>query len=326
MFFLKSFVSKKFKFAAALALAALIGAGCGKVKVAVHHETGDNWDYPETVAILPFSYETAVEENKNSASILRDSFFNYFSYLGYNDLPLTTVDLKLEPTIKTGVSAKDISNEELKKILGVDAIIQGHVINSTNLTYGIYAETSIEAELKMIDLRTGELLWDTMHTELNASSIVTPSLIDMIEDQAANSMASVAYHRIAESFSLKVLAKIPDPASLRYDKIKLPHIESVEANIKGNKLKPNDLIYVTMKGEPALIGHFDIGSFKAGIIMKEVSPGLYTGSYRIKEGDLIDGALIIATLSNKKGLTAKKFYKKALAIKKTQKLSEKNEH
>ena len=318
MFFLKSYVNKKFKFAAALALAALIGAGCGKVKVAVHHEEGDNWDYPESVAILPFSYETAVEENKTSTSILRESFFNYFSYLGYNDIPLTTVDLKLEPLIKTGVSANDISNEELKKALGVDAIIQGHVINSTNLTYGIYAETSIEAELKMIDLRTGELLWDTTHTELNTSSIVTPSLIDMIEDQAANSMASAAYHRIAESFSLKVLAKIPDPASLRYDKIKLPHIESVEANIKGNsKLKPNDLIYVTMKGEPALVGHFDIGSFKAGISMKEVSPGLYTGSYRIKEGDLIDGALIITTLTNKKGLTAKKFYKKALATKKT---------
>ena len=60
--------------------------------------------------------------------------------------------------------------------------------------------------------------------------------------------------------------------------------------------------------------------------MKEVSPGLYTGSYRIKKGDLIDGALVITSLTNKKGLTAKKFYKKALAIKETQALLEKNEH
>ena len=327
MYILKSYVSKKFKLAVALTLVALIAAGCGKIKVAVHHETGESWDYPETVAILPFSYDAKVKENKNSTSILRDSFFNYFSYLGYNDIPLTAVDLKLEPTIKTGVSANDISNEELKKILGVDAVIQGHVISSTNLTYGIYAETSIEAELKMIDLRTGEALWSTKHVELNTSSIVTPSLIDMIADQAANSMSSVAYQRIAESFSLKVLAKIPDPANLRYDKVKLPHIESVEANIKGNnKLRPNDLIYVTMKGEPTLVGHFDIGSFKTGILMKEVSPGLYTGSYRIKDGDLINGALIIASLSNKKGLTAKKFYKKALAIKETLKLPQKNEN
>ena len=326
MFFLKSFVNKKFKFAAALTLAALISAGCGKIKVAVHHETDDNWDYPETVAILPFSYDPAVEENKKAFSILRDTFFNYFSYLGYNDLPLAAVNLKFEPTAKKGIAANDISNEELKKILGVDAVIQGHVINSTNLTYGIYAETSIEAELKMIDLRTGKTLWDTKHLELNASSIATPSLVDMIADQAENSMASVAYHRIAESFSLKVLAKIPDPASLRYDRIRLPNIESVEANIKGNnKLSPNDLIYVTMIGEPSLFGHFDIGSFKTGILMKEVSPGIYTGSYRIKDGDLIDGALIIASLSNKRGLTAKKFYKKALAVKETLVLPEKNE-
>ena len=48
--------------------------------------------------------------------------------------------------------------------------------------------------------------------------------------------------------------------------------------------------------------------------MKEVSPGLYTGSYRIKKGDHIDNALIIGSLAGKKGLTAKKFYKKALAI------------
>ena len=45
--------------------------------------------------------------------------------------------------------------------------------------------------------------------------------------------------------------------------------------------------------------------------MKEVSPGLYTGNYRVKKGDKIDNALIITSLSNEEGLTAKKFYKKA---------------
>jgi len=160
--------------------------------------------------------------------------------------------------------------------------------------------------------------------ELASSGIGTLSLVDMIEDQTINSETGVAYHQVAESFALKILAKIPDPASLRHNEIRLPRIESVEANIKGNnKLQPGDLIYVSMEGEPALAGHFDIGSFKTGIPMKEVSSGLYTGSYRIKKWDLIDGALIITSLTNKKGLTAKKFYKKALAIKETQALLEK---
>ena len=320
---IKSYPSKKFTCAVALTLVALIGAGCGKARVDIFHEAGDNWDYPKSVAILPFSFDSAVEENKSTHSILRKTFLNYFSYLGYDDIPLNTVDLKLDPIMKTGISVDDISTGQLMKVLEVDAVIRGHVINSTNFTAGIYAETSIEAKLEMIDLRTNKVLWDTEHMELASSGIGTLSLVDMIEDQTINSEASVAYHQVAESFALKILAKIPDPASLRHNEIRLPRIESVEANIKGsNKLQPGDLIYVSMEGEPALAGHFDIGSFKTGIPMKEVSSGLYTGSYRIKKGDLIDGALIITSLTNKKGLTAKKFYKKALATKETQALLE----
>ena len=226
--------------------------------------------------------------------------------------------------MKTGVTVDDISTGQLMKVLEVDAVIRGHVINSTNFTAGIYAETSIEAKLEMIDLRTDTVLWDTKHTELDSSGIATPSLVDMIKDQADNSMTSESYHKIAETFALKILSKIPDPASLRHNEVRLPQIASVETNIKGNyKLRPNDLIYVSMEGESDLVGHFDIGNFKTGISMKEVSPGLYTGSYRVKKGDKIDNALIVTSLSNEEGLTAKKFYKKALAIKETQALPEK---
>jgi len=324
---IKSYSSKKFTCAVALTLVALIGAGCGKARVDVFHEAGDNWNYPKSVAILPFSFDSTVEENKSTHSILRKTFLNYFSYLGYDDIPLNTVDLKLEAIMSPGVTVDDISTGQLMKVLGVDAVIRGHVINSTNLTAGIYAETSIEAKLEMVDLRTDAVLWETEHNEINSSGIVTPSLVDYIKDQADNSMTSKSYHQIAETFALKILSKIPDPASLRHNEVRLPQITSVETNIKGNyKLRPNDLIYVSMKGESGLVGHFDIGNFKTAIPMKEVSPGLYTGSYRVKNGDKIDNALIITSLSNEEGLTAKKFYKKALAIKETQVLLEKNEH
>ena len=318
---------KKFTCAVALTLVVLIGAGCGKARVDIYHEAGDNWDYPKSVAILPFSFDSAVEETESTHSILRKTFLNYFSYLGYDDLPLNTVDLKLDPIMKTGISVDDISTGQLMKVLEVDAVIRGHVINSTNFTAGIYAETSIEAKLEMIDLRTNKVLWDTEHMELDSSGIGTLSLVDMIEDQTDNSMTSKSYHQIAETFALKILSKVPDPASLRHNKVRLPQIASVETNIKGNyKLRPNDLIYVSMEGESNLVGRFDIGNFKTGISMKEVSPGLYTGSYRIKNGDKIDNALIVTSLSNEEGLTAKKFYKKALAIKETHALLEKNEH
>jgi hypothetical protein len=81
-----------------------------------------------------------------------------------------------------------------------------------------------------------------------------------------------------------------------------------------------------MEGESDLVAYFDIGNFKTRVPMKEVSPGLYTGSYRVKTTDQIDNALIVASLSNKNGLTAKKFYKKALATQKNQMLQEENEN
>jgi hypothetical protein len=318
---------KKLACVVTLTLVTLIGAGCGKARVEIYHDAGKNWDYPKTVAILPFSFGPATKENKATRLILRKIFYNYFSYLGYNDVPLNTVDLKLEPIIKSGVAIDDITTGQLMKALGVDAVIRGHVINSTNFAAGIYAETSIEAKLEMIDLRTDAVLWDTKHTELDSSGIATPSLVDMIEEQAGFYRVSEAYHQIAESFALKIVDKIPDPASLRHEEVRLPQILSVESNIKANsKLLPNDLIYVSMEGESDLVGYFDIGNFKTRIPMKEVSPGLYTGSYRIKKTDQIDNALIIANLSNENGLTAKKFYKKALATQKNQMPREKNEH
>jgi len=47
--------------------------------------------------------------------------------------------------------------------------------------------------------------------------------------------------------------------------------------------------------------------------MKEISPGVYTGSYVVKTGDKVLSAFIIGTLKNKKGLASKKYYKTALA-------------
>jgi len=312
---MKLLLFKNFKYAIAVGLIAVTAVGCGKAKISVYHGTEANWDYPKTVAILPFSYDIAITEETLPHQILRGVLFNYFSYLGYTDIPIKTVDLKIAPLIKTGSSIKDISNAQLMELLGTDAVIRGHLINATNFTAGIYAETSIEAKLEMVDLRTGDLLWETEHTELSTSSIVTPSLIDMIAEQTANAEVDKAYHKVAESFILKILEKVPDPASLRHEHVQLPHIISIDSNIKKNaQLYPDDVIYVSMKGDSKLDAHFDIGSYKTRIPMKEVSTGLYTGSFRLKKGDQINSSLIIGSLSNKKGLTAKKFYKKGLVF------------
>ena len=96
--------------------------------------------------------------------------------------------------------------------------------------------------------------------------------------------------------------------------VRLPKIISIETNLKPNqKLKPKDRIYVNIKGDPGLKGTFGIGNWKSNIPLREINPGMYSGSYIVQETDEISSALIIGTLRNSKGLEGKRFYKNGMA-------------
>ena len=119
---------KSFKWVIGLVLIALIGVGCGKANVQVYQDVGPTLDYPRTVAILPFSYDPGIDEPKRPDTILRKLFYNYFSYLGYTDLPLNTVDLKVASTIK--LEGKLIPEKEYEFPAGV---LFGYIVNISTL-------------------------------------------------------------------------------------------------------------------------------------------------------------------------------------------------
>ncbi len=272
---------------------------------------------PRSVAILPFTLEEpdSDPEKVSPHKLFRACFYNYFSYLGYVDLPLKTVDQKLKQAGLTDYKKiLELSPEKLREILGVDAVIRGRVLAANNFTGGIHAETSIKAKIDMLDLRTGDILWETEHKEMIYSGIFSATLVEIIQDQMDNVKVQQAYLRTAEMFLINMMKEIPDPADSWKEKIRLPKIIRIETNLKPNlKLKPNDRIYVNLKGDPGLTGYFDIGSWKSNIPLKEIVPGLYTGSYTIKASDKVTSALIIGTLKNKNGLAGKKFYKNGMA-------------
>ncbi len=294
-------------------------AGCGAAKVNVYRYVDNEKSYPLSVAVLPFSVNQDIPADKQPHAIFREVFFNYFSYLGYTDMPLEDVDKKLAAA---GIPLTDMESlirpkldPRLKEILGVDAVIVGKVTDATNFTGGLHSQTTITARLEMIDLAKEIPVWDTEHTEMAYAGIATPSIVDIIKDQIDNANVQQAYYRLAESFSLKVLNEVPDPAEMRQQDVRLPIIKSIETNIRvDQKFKLNDRIYVSLQGQPGLTASFDIGNSKTGIPMKEIAPGLYTGSYRVIQGDKIDNALIIGTLKNKQGLAGKKIYRAAMAV------------
>jgi hypothetical protein len=286
----------------------LLFGGCGAAKVKVHQSPLFS-SYPLSVAILPFTTEKDGEFlEKGIEKVLRDVFYNYFSYLSFSDLPLEKIDKILAENKLENVSySKKLPLKKLRDVLGVDAVIQGKLINSNNFTAGIYAETWLKAQMQLIDLQTGETLWDLDHEELDQSSLATPTIVDMVRQQIANSDTEKAYYKLAEQFASKVVRKIPDPNKIAQNQIKSPKISGIFANIESNrKLNIGDIIEVTLTGSPKLTASFDIGSWKFSIPLKETQPGLYTGAYSVQPRDHFQNALIIGRLKDRLGITGKK--------------------
>ena len=303
-----------FKNILAAVICCLVLANCSSPKVHVSKFLITGKAFPKSVAILPFTMEENIKEEELPHIIFREVFFNNFSYLGYNDMPLDEVDQKLHHAGVQIENASKLRYRELRDILGVDAVIRAHILEANNFTGGLHAETLMHAKMDMMDLKTGNSLWEADHTEMAYSGIASPTIVDIIQEQVENAKVKLAYHKNAEMFSQRILSQIPDPAGRRLGEVRLPKISSIDTNIRPNqKLQPDDSIYVSMRGQAGLTATFDIGSWKTSIPMKEISPGLYTGSYVVKAGDNVLSAFIIGTLKNKKGLASKKYYKTALA-------------
>ena len=284
-------------------------ANCGAARVQVYQYPHPG-DFPHTVAVLPFTSDKDIVDPEKPHSILRQVFFNYFSYFGYTDMPLEEVNSRLHKAGYKLHEATTMSVKELREVLGVDAVIRGHVLEANNFTGGFYAETRIRAHLRMVDLKHDRIIWETEHQELDNTSILALTVVDTIQSQITNANASEAYAKVAEAFTLKILDEIPDPAELRQTEVRLPKIHSITANVGiARRLTPNEIVRVTMTGEPGLMASFDIGGWKKSVPMMEKKPGYYEGSYQVMAQDRIAETLIVASLKDKSGVIGKKVFR-----------------
>ncbi len=298
-------------------MAIALGA-CGTANVQVYKKMDPGASYAVSVAVLPFTTaDDVLEKEKKPHEILREVFFNYFSYLGYTDLPLKEVDRRLEaagvPLTRDDPQGTRLTDEVLAEVLGVDAVVYGHILKANNFTGGLHSETLINARLEMKNLKTGKTVWKVEHEEMDYSGIATPSFVDIVQKQVENAKVQHAYHKTAEKFTIQVVQQLPDPANLRAAKVRLPEISGLKTNLwPGREFRLGEMVRVAFAGPKGHGASFDIGNWKTGIAMQEIAPGHYAGSYEVREGDRVDDALVIATLKNPLGVQGKKYFKAAL--------------
>ena len=299
--------------AAILAVIFFMAFGCSSIQKRVADDFRLE-NAPIRVAVLPFDLGPLNDNDQEIATVFQRIFYNHFSYLGYIDLDIDAVDELLNKNMLT--STDDIyllSHDYLGEILDVDALIYCNVRKISNLTAGIYAETSIEAELKMVDVRTGSIIWKADSKEADINGIMAPSsLVTLIQKQIDNSKRQEALVKVAEKLLKKTVKTIPDPSPLIAENFRLPEIYSLKANINNKIADKGFILEVHLNGEKGMEASFDIGDWKTDIPMQEQSPGKYIGYYKVRKDDHLKKALIVGKLENRNGLIGKKIFEKGM--------------
>lgn len=115
---------------------------------------------PRLVAVLPMDNHTT---DLNGPDVVRFWFDQRIAEKkGYTTIPLEQIDGALEAMgIRDGGQLPAVKPEVLAEKLGVDALIYGDLLDFNYQTTGFLNIRKVRAHFRMVDARTGELLWES---------------------------------------------------------------------------------------------------------------------------------------------------------------------
>lgn len=115
-----------------------------------------------TVAILPVYNATNDVEGPKT---VREEFFKRIKDRHYSVRTIKETDeLLLNQMGITLGSQLDMTNpQQLGEILGVDGVVYGYLLNFDDVTTGLYNVKKVRAGFKLIDTKTGRVMWAEGH-------------------------------------------------------------------------------------------------------------------------------------------------------------------
>ena len=137
------------------AVAAL--TGCATTKPAAYDYTAFNKARPVSLLVLPPLNESP---DVKATPALWSQATLPLAEAGYYVLPVTLVDETLRQNgVQTPDDAQSIPFAKLREVFGADAAVYIKVTKYGTSYAVVASETRVEAEARIVDLRSGELLW-----------------------------------------------------------------------------------------------------------------------------------------------------------------------
>ncbi|MEW6011842.1 MAG: GNA1162 family protein [Elusimicrobiota bacterium] len=125
-----------------------------------------NTPFPEKIALLPFDNMSV---DIDASFIMENLLESYIDSAGFNlqDRKITYQRLN-SIGISDGGQLSSLTTQELGKLLEADALIYGEVREFNNKNLGVYYSRTVEVSIKLIDSKTGEILFETVKRKSNS--------------------------------------------------------------------------------------------------------------------------------------------------------------
>lgn len=112
----------------------------------------------DTVAILPMYNAT---NDVDGPKMVRELTEKRIQRWHYNSKPLNEVDqiLKDQMGVTIGSQLEMTTAQKLGAALGVDGVLYGYLLNFDDVTTGVYNEKRVRAGFRLVDTKTGKVVW-----------------------------------------------------------------------------------------------------------------------------------------------------------------------
>ena len=258
-------------------------------------------ELPRTVAVLPFVNKTS---NPNASAFVQKMFYNFFSSLYYHDIEPFQVDslLKEIGLDKKIVSGEEVSPKRLGKLLGVDAVVFGEVTSFGRIFAIVYTDYHVGLKSKMVDCKTGNLIWSNHNTAHQRDVSIPTSPIGLattaVEKLVLLSMDQKEDIKVTAILCMKMIDTIPNPPVINELG---PGIQVLVHNGANKLLRPGESLKVVMVGEPGQIASWDVLPIIKDFPLEEKELGIYIGSYTVKPDDRLSLGNMVGYLHSKEG-------------------------
>lgn len=186
---------KLFKHLFALSAAVMFLTGCATTPKNTRDLSSYTAHMPKSILVMPPVNESPDTRATNS----------YWSTVtvpvaeaGYYVFPITVVDAMFkENGVYNGADAQTISAQKLREIFGADAALYIKIKEYGSKYQVVQSVASVAVEAKLVDLKTGNLLWEGTEKQVlsnnNSNAGLVGMLVGALVDQISNQLNDKAY-------------------------------------------------------------------------------------------------------------------------------------